>query len=150
MIPFFGIVTSIIAAGMFNAAVGIGACLDETALEPCLWPEFPWAVAGMQHLAALSAGTTRSAWPSDFVAFAAYCTRFRFSDTAGLIVRVAIVAALAFVPMVLFTAVRGEDRGERSGTQFLFTFASVSPSQFAEAGQELERSNGSIQLPVVD
>ena len=138
-IPFFGIVTSIIAAGMFNAAVGIGAWAW---MRQPLNPVFALNFIGLLLVCSIlllsgAFGRREVLGLLISVAFAAYWARFRFSDTTGLIVRVAVVSALAFVPMVLFTATRGEDRGERSGTEMLAAFATVSPSEFLEVSQEL-------------
>ena len=139
VIPFLGIVTSIIAAGMFNAAVGIGAwAWMRQPLNPVFGLNFLGLLLVCSVLLLAGAFGRREVLGLLIsVAFAAYWARFRFSDTAGLVVRVAVVSTLAFVPMVLFTATRGEDRRERSGAEYLAAFVSVSPGEFAEAGRDL-------------
>ena len=100
VIPFLGIVTSIIAAGMFNAAVGIGAWAW---MRQPLNPVFGLNFLGLLLVCSvllLAGAFGRREVLGRFRLPLPYWARFRFSDTAGL-VRVAVVLTLA-LPMVLF------------------------------------------------
>ena len=139
VIPFVGIVTGIIAAGMFNAAVGIGAwAWIKQPLNPVYGLNFVGLLLACSVLLLAGAfGRREILGLLISVAFAAYWARFRFSETTGLIIRVGVLTSLAFVPMVLFTATRGDDRRERTGAEYLTAFVSVSPGEFAEASRDL-------------